>query len=70
MARPGLTVADRESMAIAMHHSTKMQQMVYDRRTVSEKGKHGGKLIAKFFNEAMQESDGEEESEEEELLSE
>ena len=70
MARPGLTVADRESMAIAMHHSTRMQQMVYDRRTISEKVKRGGKLIAKFFHEAMEESDEEEESEKEELLSE
>lgn len=38
MDRNDLTVQDRESMAIAMHHSTQMQQRVYDRRTLTKKG--------------------------------
>lgn len=47
MDRNELTTQDRESMAIAMHHSTHMQQRVYDRRTLTKKGhsahgyKHG-----------------------------
>ena len=42
---------------MAMHHSMHMQERVYDRRTLTEKGKEGGKLMARYFEDAQGDSE-------------
>ena len=56
LGRKGLTLDQRQSVAMAMHHSMNMQERVYDRRTLTDKGNEGGVLMARYFEDAQGES--------------
>ena len=47
---------------MAMHHSMHMQERVYDRRTLTDKGKEGGVLMARYFEDAQGDSGDSEDS--------
>jgi hypothetical protein len=47
-----LTLDQRESVAVSMHHTRASQERIYDRRTASVKAKAGGILAAKLTQEA------------------
>ena len=69
MSRPGITADQRDAMAVAMQHSVEMQKEVYDRRTVSDKGKSGSALVAQLFQEDMAADSADDSDTEEDLIS-
>ena len=69
MSRPGITADQRDAMAVAMQHSVEMQKEVYDRRTVSDKGKSGIDLVAQLFQEDMAADSADDSDTEEDLIS-